>query len=247
MMLRAIIIEDEEPARILLKKYLESFDNIELITECSDGFAGVKAINELKPDIVFLDVQMPKLTGFEVLEIIDFQPVIIFTTAYDQYAIKAFEANAVDYLLKPFSKQRFEQSIQKAIEIIKSKQNLPIKQLIESNDDKVESLNRIAIKNGGEINLISVDDIIYLESNGDYVNIYTKNGRFLKEKTMKYFENHLDASKFIRIHRSYIVNANEIRKIEHYGKETYVAILKNNVSLSISVSGYRKIKEIIEI
>jgi len=222
MLIRAIIIDDEEPARDIIRNYLKDQDKIEIIAECSDGFAGVKAINELKPDIVFLDIQMPKLTGFEILELSEYHPAIIFTTAYDHYAIKAFEANAVDYLLKPFTKARFEQALQKAIQNIEDKQaTSPVKKLLSAMEDKPDILQRIAVKSGQRIHVIASDDILYIGAEGDYVMIYTKDSRFLKEKTMKYMESHLDPSHFVRIHRSTILNVNFIARVEIYDKESY--------------------------
>ena len=245
MNIRTIIIEDEEPARILLKKFLEANPQIELIGECSDGFSGLKAINEQKPDLVLLDIQMPKLTGFEVLELTEHKPIVIFTTAYDQYAIKAFESNATDYLLKPFTRERFTEAINKATEKFNNKTNDANKiiSVLKTIDEKPEIIDRIAIRSGSKIHVIPVEEIIYFESDGDYVKIHTKEGSHLKEKTMKYFETHLEPKKFIRIHRSYIANVEQIQRLEYYDKENYVAILKNNTQLKVSNSGYKLLRE----
>jgi len=245
MNIRTIIIEDEEPARILLKKFLEASPQIELISECSDGFSGLKAINEQKPDLVLLDIQMPKLTGFEVLELTEHKPIIIFTTAYDQYAIKAFESNATDYLLKPFTRERFTEAINKATEKFNNKTNDANKiiSVLKTIDEKSEIIDRIAIRSGSKIHVIPVEEIIYFESDGDYVKIHTKEGSHLKEKTMKYFETHLEPKKFIRLHRSYIANVEQIQRLEYYDKENYVAILKNNIQLKVSNSGYKLLRE----
>lgn len=249
MQIKALIIEDEEPARILLKNYLSSFPEIEIIAECADGFTGVKSINEHKPDLIFLDIQMPKLTGFEILELIEHKPFVIFTTAYDEFAIKAFELNAIDYLLKPFSKTRFESAISKLKEKIANNplNEKNISNLINLYDEKSEILNRIAVRHGNKINIIPADDIYYLESYGDYVKIHSKAGVFVKEKTMKYFENHLDTDVFTRIHRSFIVNVNEIKNIEQYEKDGHLAILRNNESLKISESGYKVLRHKLKI
>jgi two-component system LytT family response regulator len=248
MLIRAIIIDDEEPARDIIRNYLKDQDKIEIIAECSDGFAGVKAINELKPDIVFLDIQMPKLTGFEMLELIEETPLIIFITAYDQYAIRAFEMNATDYLLKPFTKARFEQALQKAIQNIEDKQaTSPVKKLLSAMEDKPDILQRIAVKSGQRIHVIASDDILYIGAEGDYVMIYTKDSRFLKEKTMKYMESHLDPSHFVRIHRSTILNVNFIARVEIYDKESYSVLLKNNISLKASISGYKMLKQLLKL
>ncbi|HNW97895.1 MAG TPA: LytTR family transcriptional regulator DNA-binding domain-containing protein [Bacteroidales bacterium] len=244
MKIRTIIIEDEEPARALIKNYLSANNDIEIIEECADGFTGVLAINNNKPDLVLLDIQMPKLTGFEVLELIQYKPVIIFTTAFEQYAIKAFETGAADYLLKPFTKERFANALDKAKEKIfsKNKQEPNYSSLMNAYDDKEENINRIAIRTGSKIHLINADEIIYISSDDDYVQVHTKEGNFLKEKTMKYFETHLDSGIFIRIHRSFIVNINFIQRLDYYDKENYSAVLKNNDVLKVSNNGYKLLK-----
>lgn len=237
---KAVIIDDEELARSLVTRYLTTFPTIEIIATCSNGFEGLKAIEEHKPDIVFLDIQMPKLTGFEMLELLDNKPIIIFTTAYDAFAIKAFEENALDYLLKPFSAERFEKAVNKALTQLTQNQiptsNLS-KALIQS-----DTIERIAIKQGSKIHIIQTESIDYIEANGDYVLIYTPDGRYIKEKTMKYYEAHLDSNQFVRIHRSYIVNVNSISRVEAYEKESHIVILKNDVRLKVSTEGYKQLK-----
>jgi two-component system, LytTR family, response regulator len=244
MNIRTLIVEDEEPARTIVKTYLSKFDNIELIGEASDGFSAVKMINEMKPDLLFLDIQLPKLTGFEILELIEHAPVIIFTTAYDQFAIKAFEMNATDYLLKPFAFDRFEIATHKAFDKINSKRSeIPvIKKLVDSIDEKSETIDRIVVKSGTKIKVIPAEKVMYIEAQDDYVMIFAEESKHLKEKTMKYFETHLDPSVFIRIHRSYIVNINYIVQLEHFSKENYLVILKNGAKLKVSDSGYKNLK-----
>lgn len=241
----AVIIEDEKPARDLVAGYLSEHENVELIGQYDNGFSGLKAINELHPDVVFLDVQMPKLTGFEMLELIDHQPEIIFTTAYDQYAIQAFEQNAVDYLLKPFSKERFGEALKKLVERLpgsgkKDDQLARIRKHISENQ---ELLHRVVIKKSGKIHVISTDKIEYLEAQDDYVMIYTKDGRFLKQQTMKFFEKHLDPHVFIRVHRSYIVNLQSIDRIEPYEKTNFILSLKSGGKVPVSRSGMQVLKE----
>ena len=223
---------------------MKKHSDIELIGECADGFTAVKTINETKPDLLFLDIQLPKLTGFEILELIEHNPVIIFTTAYDQFAIKAFELNATDYLLKPFSADRFDVAIQKAFEKLKTRQaeTPEIKKLVETVDEKTETIDRVVVKTGSKIKVIPAEKIIYIEAQDDYVMLYAEDSKHLKEKTMKYFESHLDKSQFIRIHRSYIVNVNYIAQLEHFSKESYLVILKNGVKLKVSDSGYKNLK-----
>jgi two-component system LytT family response regulator len=181
--------------------------------ECGDGFDGLKAIMQHKPDIIFLDIQMPKITGFEMLELIDFPVSVIFTTAFDEYAIKAFEAHAIDYLLKPFSKERFDKALKKWKEQhanTESKQNTTT--LLENTQKQPEEQNRVVVKNGNNIKIIPVNDIHYIEAYDDYVKIFTKDGYSLKKKTMGYFEQSLNADQFVRVHRSYIVQVSQIRK-----------------------------------
>ena len=246
--LQTLIIEDEELARNLLRSYLKDQPDIEIIGECENGFDGVKAINEKKPDLVFLDIQMPKITGFEMIELLDHKPQIIFTTAYDQYALKAFELNAVDYLLKPFSKERMQKAIEKVVHHIQHNEN---------NIEKLEELtnfrpgetyiDRVVVKDRHKIHIITVDKIRYIESLDDYVMIYTHDGRHMKQKTMKYFETYLDPKNFIRIHRSFIVQVDNIAEIQQYEKESYVVILKDKdkTKLKVSKTGYKKIKEVL--
>jgi len=240
--IRAIIVEDEELARELIKSYLKDQPSVEIIGEFADGYSGAIAINERKPDLVFLDIQMPKLNGFELLELIDFTPQIIFSTAYDQYAIKAFELNAVDYLLKPYSKERFLNALEKAIQRIKSGKKSSVGNLLQHRERTTEIPDRIVVKTGNKIHVIPVEKIYYLEAQDDYVMIYTDSERHLKQKTMKFFEAHLDPSAFIRVHRSYIVRIDQISQLEQYGKESYLVIIKNGTKLPVSKSGYKKIK-----
>ncbi len=247
MSIRTILIDDEQPARDVIKYYLKEFNEIEIIGEFSDGFTGLKGIQELKPDLVFLDVQMPKLTGLELLELLDQPTSIIFSTAYDQYAIKAFEMNAIDYLLKPYSKERFSQALQKAITVIGSGQNpqAPVQKLVQTLEENPEYLQRIAVKSRHKVSVIPIEDIVYLEAEGDYVMMHTKDARHLKEKTMKYFEAHLDPAMFIRIHRSYIVNVQFIDRIEYYDKENYAVLMKQGAKLRASTTGYKTLKQLL--
>lgn len=243
--MKAIIADDEDLARDLVKSFLQKHSNIEIIAECADGFNAVKAIHELKPDIVFLDVQMPKLTGFEVLELLEYKPIIIFTTAYDEFAVKAFELNAIDYLLKPFSQERFDKAIAKALSIQQT--NIPQQENKTQNlesyiDENTSLIERVVIKKASQLIVIPVENINYIESQDDYVMIYDEKNNYLKQKTMKYFESVLDKEKFIRIHRSYIVNIEKIQKVELYEKDSYLVILKNGTQLKASRSGYQNLK-----
>ncbi len=243
--IRTIIVEDEELARNLLRSYIKDREDIELLCECENGFEGVKAINELKPDLVFLDIQMPKITGFEMLELLDHHPEIIFCTAYDQYALKAFEFNAADYLLKPFSKDRLLTALDKVKERLEKQPEG--EDMVEkiTNYPKEEFLDRIVVKDRHKIHIIPADQIRYVESMDDYVLIYTSEGRFTKQKTMRYFETALDPHNFARIHRSYIVRIDQIAQLQQYEKESYVAILHDKTKLKVSKSGYKNLKELL--
>ena len=233
--IKAVIIDDELPARELLKVYLQDQPEITLVGEAENGFEGAKLINELLPDLVFLDIQMPKINGFELLELLDKQPSVIFCTAFDQFAIKAFDKNAVDYLLKPFSKERFREAITK-ISVEEDKLSVP------SIADYQKPLNRIVIKERKEILIIDVNKIHYLEAQDDYVEIHTGHGKWLKQQTMKYFTEALDQTRFVRVHRRYILHLDEIAKLDKLGKETHMAILKSGATIPVSISGYQKLK-----
>ncbi|MCF8242416.1 MAG: LytTR family transcriptional regulator DNA-binding domain-containing protein [Melioribacteraceae bacterium] len=245
---KVVIVDDERLARDILKNYIREHDNVELIAECTNGFEGVKSINDLKPDLVFLDIQMPKITGFEMLELLETTPQIIFTTAYDQYALKAFEVNATDYLLKPFAYDRFDEALAKAIDKMadRGKSKEAIEKLVNHKDQSDEKLDRVVVKSGQKITVIPVEDLQYLEAQDDYVMLHTKQGNHLKQKTMKYFEEHLQANKFIRVHRSYIVNLNEIEELYLHEKETYRALLKCGDKIPVSKSGYSNLKEFLK-
>lgn len=246
MKLTTIIIDDEAPARELVQAFLEDDDEIDLLGSFQNGFEGLKAINEFRPDLVILDIQMPKITGFEMLELLEHHPIIIFSTAFNEFAIKAFELNAVDYLLKPYSRQRFNEALEKAKnkKLVQSKENTHITNLIEHvNEHRNDFLERIVVKTGSKIHVITVDRIQYLEAQDDYVMIHTDQGKYLKQRTMKFYENHLDPKHFVRVHRSFIVRIAEIDKLELMEKESYVIWLKDQTRLKVSKTGYPKLKQ----
>jgi two-component system LytT family response regulator len=243
-MSKVVIIDDEPLARSLVVEYLQQHSSIEIAAECNDGFQGVKAIMQHKPDLIFLDIQMPKINGFEMLELLDSTPSVIFTTAFDEYAIKAFEANAIDYLLKPFSKERFDLAIQKWNEKKNTtSSNKNIQALLENTTKQPDEKSRIVVKNGSDIRIVPMADVMYIEAYDDYVKIFTKDTYFLKKKTMNYYEQVLDSSQFFRTHRSFIINLQELTKIEPLEKNTYVVLLKNGKRIPLSRTGYSKLKE----
>jgi two-component system, LytTR family, response regulator len=247
MKIKTLIVDDEELARSILKEYLKNLPDIEVAGEFADGFSALKAIKKLKPDLVFLDVQMPKLNGFEVLELLDETPGIIFTTAYDQFALKAFEINAVDYLLKPFSEERFREAMEKAAGRLKSDTRTGFAGLQEHIDKTAGTISRVVVRTKGEIRVIPAPEIIFLEAQDDYVMIYANSGKYLKQKTMKYFDDHLANDEFIRVHRSYIIRTDQIIRLEPYGKNSWIAVLKGSNKVPISRSGYTLLKHILDI
>ncbi|MCI0522518.1 MAG: LytTR family transcriptional regulator DNA-binding domain-containing protein [Bacteroidales bacterium] len=243
--IRALIIEDESPARDLLRFMLKDHPEIEVVGECGDGFCGAKEIKEKRPDLIFLDIQMPKLTGFELLEVLDERPQVIFTTAFDQYAIRAFELNAVDYLLKPFSKERFDDALAKAVSRIGMETEEPVKieNLITTATEAEGYLTRIVFRKGAGIKIIPLNLISCLAAEDDYVMIYYNEGKALKPKTMKYYEEHLPPSLFLRVHRSFMVNVEYITRLEPYSKDNYVAVLKSGEKIPVSRAGYKLLRE----
>jgi len=248
-MIKAILIDDEPLARSIISEYLSSYSEIQIVEECNDGFEGAKAIIQHQPDLIFLDIQMPKINGFEMLELIDQQPAVIFTTAFDEYAIQAFEKYAVDYLLKPISKARFDAAVAKFIDHLKLKITSEQEQTKKMLDSMAAfpSLERIVVKTGNKINVIPTDSIICFEADDDYVKLHTETGTYLKNKTMSFFEKELNPNIFVRIHRSYIVRIDSIMRLEPYEKESHVAILTNNIKANVSKSGYARLKQVLDI
>lgn len=244
-MSKIIIIDDEPLARSMVREYLELHPDLEISAECGDGFDGVKAIQQHQPDLIFLDIQMPKINGFEMLELLDQPPAVIFTTAFDEYAIKAFEAHAIDYLLKPFNQDRFDKAITRWKEQQANESEKRTKDLLETASHSPQQSQRIVVRNGSKIKIIPVKDVLYLEAADDYVKIHTNDGYYLKNKTMGHFENALDGQVFVRSHRSYIVNVQEITRIDPYEKDNHVAILRNGVKVPVSRGGFGKLKEVL--
>jgi len=247
-MIRVLIIDDEPLARMVVKEYLQAFDQFEVIQECNDGFEGLKAIQQHQPDLVFLDVQMPKINGFEMLELVEQAPAVIFTTAFDEYAIKAFETHAVDYLLKPFSKDRFNKAIEKYLANVpapvKAKQT---EELLETAALSPAQHERIVVKTGTKVKIIPVQDVEYLAADDDYVSVYTAEGSFLKNKTMNFFEQTLDPRQFVRVHRSFMIAISQITRIDPYEKDAHLAILKSGAKIPVSKTGYGKLKQVLGI
>lgn len=241
-LIRTIIVDDEEPARLVLREYLSGHQDVKIIADCSNGFEAVKAITELRPDLVFLDIQMPKLNGFEVLELVDQPQAVIFATAYNQYAIKAFEVHAADYLLKPFSKERLAEALDHARRQLRHQKSIPVQAIASAAGMTASPLERVLVKDGSKVHIIPVGRIDYIEAQDDYISIKTEGRSFLKQERMTTLEKELDGKTFVRVHRSYILNIERIARIELYAKDSRMAILKDGTKLLISRAGYDKLK-----
>lgn len=241
-MYKVILIDDEPLARQLIAALLKDNKKFDVVCECADGFEGIKAIQEHQPDLIFLDVQMPKLNGFEMLELIDNPPSVIFSTAFDQYAIKAFEAHAVDYLLKPITQERFETALSKYIQhagtpVTTNIQSLAEEQVYEGYQ------HRIVVKDNGVIRIITEADIYHIEASDDYIKVFTKDGHFLKKSTLTRIEKSFDPTKFVRVHRSHIIPVEQLLRIEPYEKDSHIALLKSGAKVPVSKSGLDKLKD----
>jgi len=245
-MKKAVIIDDEPLARSVILEYLAYYPDITVVQECGDGFEGRKAIAQHQPDLVFLDIQMPKISGFEMLELLDQVPPVIFTTAFDNYAIKAFETHAVDYLLKPFSRERFQAAVSKWMSYQQPlAAQVAVQAMLESGVYQAEQHQRVVVKTGGNIRIVPVSEIHYFEADDDYVTIHTADSSFLKDKTMQHFERILDPALFVRVHRSYIVQVQQITRIEPYEKESHIAVLRSGAKIPLSKTGYPKLKKVL--
>lgn len=246
--MKAVIIDDEPLARMIVKEYIAAFTEVNIVAECNDGFEGLKAVQQQKPDVIFLDIQMPKINGFEMLELLEEPPAIIFTTAFDEYAMKAFEAHAVDYLLKPFSQERFNKAIEKLMAHSSLQQHKKATEEMMNAAPQVPSQNeRIVVKTGGKIKIINISHIHFLEAADDYVKIHTPEGIFLKNKTMGYYEQSLPPDLFVRTHRSFMVNVQEITRIDPYEKDSHLAILRSGARVPVSKTGYARLKSLLGI
>ncbi|HYO22417.1 MAG TPA: LytTR family DNA-binding domain-containing protein [Flavisolibacter sp.] len=245
-MIKAVLIDDEPLARLIVREYLQDYPQVTIVQECNDGFEGLKAMMQHSPNLIFLDIQMPKITGFEMLELVEQPPAVIFTTAFDEYAMKAFETHAVDYLLKPFSKERFDKAMEKWLaQNGVQQQKTATESLLKDAVHLPGQTERVVVKTGGKIKIVPIPELQYLEAADDYVKLHTKEGVFLKNKTMSYFEQTLNPGQFVRTHRSYIVNVQEITRIDPYEKENHMAILKSGAQIPVSKAGYAKLKAVL--
>ena len=243
--IRVVIVDDEDLARQMLREYLSVRQEIEIIAECANGFEAVKAVTDLKPDLLFLDIQMPKLDGFEVLELIGTDRAVVFVTAYDEYAIRAFDIHAVDYLLKPFSAERFDTALKRARERLGGKLPPPV-DLSSSARPPEQHLERVVVRDGTRVHIIPIAKLDYAEAQDDYVALSSDGKKHLKQQTISSLEKALDPQRFLRIHRSYIVNLERVSKIEPYSKDNYVVVLNNGAQLPVSRSGYARLRAILD-
>ncbi|TDQ16313.1 LytTR family two component transcriptional regulator [Algoriphagus boseongensis] len=241
-MIKTLIIDDEPLAAGIVEEYLMDFPQFQVIQICHDGFEGLKAVQHHQPDLIFLDVQMPKITGFEMLELLDEPPAVIFTTAFDQYALKAFDAKALDYLLKPFSQARFRQAIDRYLEQAAKEQIEEEKSALNA---LAEKSNRLVVRVKNDIKIIPVQEVSYFEAEDDYIGIHTSEGKFLKKMTMKSLEESLDSGKFARVHRSFIINLNEITGIEPYERDSYLVKLRKGEKIPVSKTGYSRLRQVL--
>jgi two-component system, LytTR family, response regulator len=243
--LRIVIVDDEPLARAVLREYAAADPGIAVVADCANGFEAVKAVADHKPDLVLLDVQMPKLDGFEVLELLGRDQPVIFVTAYDQYALRAFEVHAVDYLLKPFSAERFQEAMQRARERLRAKAALPLEDLVREARPRTGPAERILIRDGANVHVLPADAIDYVEAQDDYVAFKSAGKQYLKDQTLAAVEALLDPARFVRIHRSFILNIDRIAKVELYAKDSRMATLRDGTRLPVSRAGYARLSELL--
>jgi two-component system LytT family response regulator len=242
---RVVIVDDEPLARAVVREYLAAHPGVEVVAECGNGFDAVKAVTELSPDLMFLDIQMPKLDGFEVLELLGRSVPVVFTTAYDQYALRAFDVHAVDYLLKPFDEARFAEALDRARARIASAEALPVDDLVADARPRQAPAERVLIRDGSQVHVIPVERIDYVEAQDDYV-CYKAGGKdYLKDQTMAAVEAALDPTRFVRIHRSYLLNIERIARVELYAKDSRIAILRDGRRLPVSRAGYARLAKLL--
>jgi two-component system LytT family response regulator len=240
-----LLVDDEDLARLVLRELVQTHPELTVVAECANGFEAVKAVAEHKPDLIFLDVQMPKLSGFDVLELIGTETAVIFVTAYDQYAMRAFEVHAVDYLLKPIGRDRFEAALERAKSRLGEKLPAP-PELAAAARPPRQFLDRIVVRDGTRVTLIPVGKLDYAEAQDDYVALATEGKKHLKQQTIASLEACLDPDRFVRVHRSYIVNFERVVRIEPYAKDSRIAILADNTRLPVSKSGYARLKSLLD-
>jgi two-component system LytT family response regulator len=243
--LRAVVVDDEAAARALLREYLEAHPDIEIVAECANGFEAVKAVTELHPDLLFLDIQMPKLDGFEVLDLVGAGPAVVFVTAYDEHALRAFDAHAVDYLLKPFGPERLATALDRVRDRLTAQDRTTVGEVLAAARRRDVPAHRILVRDGSKVHVVPVDALDYVEAQDDYVCLHAEGRRHLKEQTMTEMEAVLDPTRFVRIHRSVILNIERLARVEPYAKDSRVAILRDGTRLPVSRAGYARLNELL--
>jgi len=249
--LRVVVVDDEPLGRAVVREYLARHPGVEVVAECANGFEAVKAVSELGPDLMFLDVQMPKLNGFEVLELLGRDVLVVFVTAYDQYALRAFEVHAVDYLLKPFAEERFAEALDRARERLRARATageealLDVDALVAAARPKHGPVERVLIRDGAQVHVLPVDRVDYVEAQDDYVCFKAEGRQYLKDQTLAAVEALLEPARFVRIHRSYLLNIDRIARVELYAKDSRVAILRDGTKLPVSRAGYARLAKLL--
>ncbi len=243
--LRVVIVDDEAPARMILREACSRHADVELVAECAHGVEALDVIDEKKPDALFLDVQMPRLTGFEMLELLEHTPLVVFVTAYDEHALAAFDVHACDYLLKPFGNDRFDEALARIRERRASTQPSPSYAEL-SDDARAASLQRIAVRRGSDVDIIPVTNLEYLEARDDYVRLHAGDRSWLKQRTLAWFEKNLDSRRFVRVHRSFMLALDALASVESETKDRHVAVLKSGARVAISRAGMKRLRAHLE-
>ncbi len=243
--LTILIVDDEAPARGLIQQYLEGIEDVQLVGECSNGIEAVKAVSELHPDVMLLDIQMPKLDGFEVLELLDSPPAVIFTTAHEEFALKAFEVHALDYLLKPFTADRLAAALARVRQRLLTGETQPLGDLTRTTRERRRPLRRVLVRDGAKIHVIPSQQIDYIESQDDYVEIHAAGMVHRKKQPLRELEELLDPTRFVRVHRCYLLNVERLDRIEPYAKDSRIAILTDGTTLQVSRTGYKRLRELL--
>jgi len=240
-----VIVDDEPPARDLLDQYLAGLKGYVVLAKCANGFEAVRDVDKMKPDLLLLDIQMPKLDGFEVLQLLGHRPEVIFTTAHDEYALKAFEIHAVDYLLKPFTKQRLLEALEVARGRIERGERQPLEDLGRAHDARSGAADRLLVREGAKIHVVASGSIDYVEAQDDYVFIRAGKLGLRKKQTLSELEKRLQPAGFVRIHRCYLLNVSRLARIEPYAKDSRVVILRDGTRLPVSRAGYERLKRLL--
>jgi two-component system LytT family response regulator len=243
--LRAVIVDDEELARAVLREHLAAHPDVQVVAECVNGFEAIKAVSAHAPDLLLLDIQMPKLDGFEVLQLLDRDVAVIFVTAYDEHALRAFAVHAVDYLLKPFSAQRLGEALAQARQRVGRPAAVPPSRLAAAARRPGEWLARLIVRDGAQVHVIPAEAIDSIQAQDDYICIRAHGRRHLKQQTLAEIEGQLDPSRFVRIHRSWILNIDRLARLEPATRDSRTAVLRDGTQLPVSRAGHARLMELL--